>query len=49
MVGDSISPFISQQVPILWSNSKIHRLNNDHRSIFNNKKFLKLFCQIILK
>ena len=47
MVGDGISPFISQQVPILWKNSKIYRLPGGHRSVINTEKFLELFYQII--
>ena len=47
MVGDGISPFISQQVPILWDNSEIFRIQGGHRSVINTEKFLELFYEII--
>ena len=47
MIGDGINPFISQQIPILWDDSKIYRISGGHRSIINTKKFLELFYQII--
>ena len=47
MIGDGINPFISQQIPILWNDSKIYRIPGSHRSIINTKKFLEIFYQII--
>ena len=47
MLGDGINTFISQQIPILWNDSKIYRIPGGHRSVINSEKFLKLFYEIL--
>ena len=60
MVGDGIVPFISQQIPLLWINNNLDDINHlhcnvtikrvtaGHKTILNNKDFLKLFFEIFI-
>ena len=60
MIGDGIVPFISQQIPLLWVDNNLDDINHlhyniiikrviaGHKTILNNKDFLKLFLEIFL-